>query len=61
MTAASYDGDGLRATATYGASTQDFVWNNVSTLPQVLMDSGNAYIYTSTNLRRASSCRWTRL
>ena len=47
MTAASYDGDGLRATATYGASTQGFVWNDVSTLPQVLMDSGNAYIYTS--------------
>jgi RHS repeat-associated protein len=46
MTAASYDGDGLRATVTYGASTQQFVWNNVSTLPQVLMDSGNAYIYT---------------
>jgi RHS repeat-associated protein len=46
MTAATYDGDGLRATATYGASTQDFVWNDVSTLPQVLMDSGNAYIYT---------------
>jgi RHS repeat-associated protein len=47
MTAASYDGDGLRATATYGASTQDFVWNDVTSLPQVLMDSGNAYIYTS--------------
>ena len=46
MTAATYDGDGLRATATYGASTQDFVWNDVSTLPQLLMDSGNAYIYT---------------
>jgi RHS repeat-associated protein len=46
MTAASYDGDGLRATATYGASTQQFVWNDVSTLPQVIMDSGNAYIYT---------------
>jgi RHS repeat-associated protein len=45
MTAASYDGDGLRATATYGASTQDFVWNDISSLPQVLMDSGNAYIY----------------
>jgi RHS repeat-associated protein len=47
MSSATYDGDGLRATATYGASTQGFVWNNVSTLPQALMDSGNAYIYTS--------------
>jgi RHS repeat-associated protein len=46
MTAATYDGDGLRATATYGASTEDFVWNDVNPLPQVLMDSGNAYIYT---------------
>lgn len=47
MTAASYDGDGLRTTATYGASTEGFVWNNVSTLPQVLMDSDNAYLYTA--------------
>lgn len=47
MTAASYDGDGLRATATYEASAQDFVWNDVISLPHVLMDSGNAYIYTS--------------
>jgi RHS repeat-associated protein len=46
MTAASYDGDGQRATATYGTSTQDFVWNDASSLPHVLMDSGNAYIYT---------------
>jgi RHS repeat-associated protein len=45
MTAATYDGSGLRATATYGASTQDFVWNG-GALPQALMDSGNAYIYT---------------
>jgi RHS repeat-associated protein len=46
MTGASYDGDGLRVTATYGGSSQDFVWNDVSLLPQVLMDSGDAYIYT---------------
>jgi RHS repeat-associated protein len=46
LTAATYDGAGQRATATYGASTQDFVWNDVSPLAQVLMDSGNAYIYT---------------
>ena len=47
MSSATYDGNDLRATATYGASTQGFVWNNVSALPQALMDSGNAYIYTS--------------
>jgi RHS repeat-associated protein len=47
MSSATYDGGDLRATATYGASTQHFVWNNVSTLPQALMDSANAYIYTS--------------
>lgn len=34
-------------TATYGTGTQGFVWNSVSSLPQALMDSGNAYIYTS--------------
>jgi RHS repeat-associated protein len=47
MSSATYDGNDLRVAATYGASTQDFVWNNVSRLPQALMDSGNAYIYTS--------------
>ena len=46
MTAATYDGDGLRGTAAYAAGTQQFVWNNVSTLPQITMDSSNAYIYT---------------
>jgi RHS repeat-associated protein len=46
MVAAGYDGDGLRAAATYGASTQGYVWNEVSSLPLALMDSGNAYIYT---------------
>jgi hypothetical protein len=66
MTAATYDGDGLRATATYGASTQDFVWNYVSPIPQVIMDSGNAYIYTGgtapaeqVNLLPAPSPTWS--
>jgi RHS repeat-associated protein len=47
MTAATYDGDGRRATATYGASPQDYVWDELSSLSQVLMDSANAYVYTS--------------
>jgi trimeric autotransporter adhesin len=45
MTAASYDGDGLRAAATTGAGTQDFTWNTVASVPQLIMDSANAYIY----------------
>ena len=45
MTAASYDGDGLRAAATTGAGTQDFIWNTVASVPQLIMDSANAYIY----------------
>jgi RHS repeat-associated protein len=44
MTAATYDGDGLRAT-TSGTGSQSFAWNNVSSNPQLVMDSGNAYIY----------------
>ena len=47
MASATYDGSDLRASATYGTSTQNFLWDNTSSLPQVLMDSGNAYIYTS--------------
>jgi RHS repeat-associated protein len=51
MSSATYDGDGLRATATVtpagGSSTiQNFVWNESAAVPQLLMDSGNAYIYT---------------
>lgn len=48
MTAASYDGDGLRASATTSSgSTQDYVWNTLADVPQMIMDSTNAYIYTS--------------
>jgi RHS repeat-associated protein len=46
MSAATYDGNGLRATATSGAGSQSFVWNYVSSIPQVIMDSGSACIYT---------------
>jgi RHS repeat-associated protein len=50
MTAATYDGDGLRASTTTtptggSAVTQDYLWNIVPQDPQLLMDSVNAYIY----------------
>ena len=50
MTTATYDGNGLRASATTtpsggSSSTQGFVWNTTTGVPQLLMDSTNAYIY----------------
>ena len=50
MSAASYDGDGLRAatttTPTGGTATsEDFTWDTTSTVPHLLQDSDNAYIY----------------
>jgi RHS repeat-associated protein len=50
MTSAIYDGDGLRASeastpAGGSAVTQNFVWNTISTVPNLLMDSTNAYIF----------------
>jgi RHS repeat-associated protein len=50
MSTASYDGDGLRASAVAtpsggSATTQNFVWNTDAQVPQLLMDSANAYIY----------------
>lgn len=47
---ATYDGDGLRSAATStptggSASTDNFVWNSTSSVPQLLMDSANAYLY----------------
>ena len=49
MTAATYDGDGLRATATISAGTKDFVWNTTSAVPQLIMDSTSAYIYAGSD------------
>jgi len=46
MSAASYDGNGLRASATTGSGTQNFTWDQAGNL---LMESTNAYIYTSSN------------
>lgn len=50
LTAATYDGDGLRASSTSNpsggtATTQQYVWDTVGQTPLLLMDSGNAYIY----------------
>ena len=52
MTAATYDGDGLRTSAAStptggSSSTQNFVWDTTSSVPELLMDSTNAYIYGS--------------
>jgi RHS repeat-associated protein len=49
MTAATYFANGERAAATTAAGTQDFVWNNLPSVPQLLMDSTNAYIYGTGN------------
>lgn len=47
---ATYDGDGLRTSATStptggSESTQSFVWDTATDVPELLMDSNNAYIY----------------
>jgi RHS repeat-associated protein len=50
MTAAIYDGDGLRTSATStpsggGSTTEHFVWDTTGSVPDLLMDSDNAYVY----------------
>jgi YD repeat-containing protein len=45
MTAASYDGNGLRASDAASSVSQSFTWNSTTSVPQLLMDSSNAYIY----------------
>jgi RHS repeat-associated protein len=50
MSAAVYDGNGLRASATItpsgqSATTQQYVWNTKPAIPEMIMDSSNAYIY----------------
>jgi RHS repeat-associated protein len=52
MTMATYDGNGLRTSTAItpsggSAVTQGYIWNNQPTAPQLLMDSANAYIYTT--------------
>jgi RHS repeat-associated protein len=51
-TTATYNGEGLRTSASSTPSggsntTQNFVWNTVAAVPEVLMDSTNAYLYGS--------------
>ena len=50
MSSATYDGDGLRTSETSTPSggsqiTQNFAWNTISAVPNLLMDSTNAYIF----------------
>lgn len=50
MTAATYDGDGLRQSVTTtpaggSSATENFTWDPSGSLPRLLMDSSNAYIY----------------
>jgi RHS repeat-associated protein len=47
MTSAVYDGNGLRASA--DGTSQQFTWDTIAAVPQLLMDSSNAYIYAGGN------------
>jgi len=49
-TSATYNGDGLRTSASTtpsggGSTTQNFIWNATTSVPELLMDSTNSYIY----------------
>jgi RHS repeat-associated protein len=45
MSSATYDGDGLRQSAFIAGSSETFTWDVSGTLPRLLMDSTNAYVY----------------
>jgi RHS repeat-associated protein len=45
MTSVTYNGIGLRTSATTGSSSQNFLWDTVKSTPELLQDSTNAYIY----------------
>ncbi len=52
MTGAAYDGEGLRASATFTPSggspvTENYTWDPTSDNMSLLMDSANAYVYTN--------------
>ena len=52
MTAASYDGEGLRQASSTtpsggSAASQDYTWDATGSLPELLMDGTNAYIYAA--------------
>ena len=44
MTAATYNGDGVRTSNTVEGTTSNFVWDVTSSVPQLLMDSTDAYL-----------------
>src|SRR5258706_10632479 len=44
MTAAAYNGDGLRASSTTGGTNQSYTWDVVASRPRFLTDSATAYI-----------------
>jgi trimeric autotransporter adhesin len=55
MSSATYDGGGLRSSDTVTPSggsqtTQNFVWDTMPSVPQLLMDGTNAYIYADGNV-----------
>ena len=50
LSSATYDGNGLRSADTVtpsggSASTQHFVWDTTASVPELLMDGSNAYVY----------------
>lgn len=47
MSAAGYNGDGLRQSATTGGNAKSFDWDLATPVPQLLMDSANAYVFTA--------------
>jgi RHS repeat-associated protein len=52
MTTASYDGDGVRSSSSTtpvgrGTVTEQYTWDTQTQIPQLIMDSQNAYIYGS--------------
>jgi len=49
MTSATYDGGGVRAADVTSSTPEAFDWNTIPSVPQLIMDSGNAYVYTTGN------------
>jgi YD repeat-containing protein len=45
LSSATYDGSGRRSSDTVGSNSQHFVWDETSSVPDLLMDGTNAYIY----------------
>ena len=41
----TYNGDGLRMSETVGASTAAFTWDSTPSIPRIIYDSANYYIY----------------